>query len=177
MFKLTLVRTIPLAILRLTFYQKAQSSPNDTADSVNLVLVTVVHTNYSVIASCLTFLKPMVDSLHIGLMKNDIRIPLEQDDSTVGNNKINPFSILSGRGTNDSQKSRRGAWHPMSGGVSTSTVAATKNRDLELQRLEHHSSQERMIIKQTKTTDVSSYPRPPPSVPKQFLSGALANQP
>lgn len=144
---------------------------------MNLVLVTIVHTNYSVIASCLTFLKPMVDSLHIGLMKNDIRIPLEQDESTVGDNKINPFSILSARRTNDGQNTRRGSWNPMSGGVSISTVAATKNRDFELQGLEYHSSQERMIIKQTKTTDVSSYPRPPPKASTRFLSGALAHQP
>ena len=177
MIKLILIRTIPLAILRLTFYRKARSYPNNAANSVNLVLVTIVHTNYSVIATCLTFLKPMVDSLHIGLMKNDIRIPLEQDESTTGDKKVNPFSILSGRATNDGQNIRREPWHPMSGGVSTSTVAATKNREFELQGLEHHSSQERMIIKQTKTTDVSSYPRPPPKTSARFLSGALADQP
>ena len=147
---------------------------------MNLVLVTVVHTNYSIIASCLTFLKPMVDSLHIGLMKNDIRIPIEQDDSAGDDNKINPFSILSGRGPNDSQNTGRAPpWHPIAGGVSTSTVAATKNREFELQGLDrHHGSRERMIIKQTKPTDVSSCPRhPPPKASSRFLSGALANQP
>ena len=109
-------------------------------------------------------------------MKNDIRIPIEPDDSTGDDNKINPFSILSGRGTNDSQNTGRAPWHPMSGGVSISTVAATKNREFELQGLDHHSSRERMIIKQTKTTEVSSSPRIPPKASSRFLSGALANQ-
>lgn len=156
--------TIPLAILRLTYLANTHHSSTTAGNSVKVALVTVIHTNYSVIAGSLTFLKPVVDSLDIGLMKNDIRIPLDSEDTNVGATRINPFSILSGRTINNPPKIQRCTWNPTSGGISSSSATATAAKDPEFQLQDlkkQHSSQDRMVIKQTKTTVVSSYPRIP----------------
>ena len=158
-FKLIPTRTIPLSIIRLIYFQKARHSSSTTASSFNLVLVTTVQTNTCVIASCLTFLKPLVDSLAIGLVKNDIRVPLGPGETNVGGGRINPFSILSGRKTSKAQRLHHGTWYPTSGGKTTSDATAAKSGEFELEDLEQHGSQDRMVIKQTKTTEVSSYPK------------------
>ena len=112
----------------------------------------------------------MVDSLHIGLMVNDIRVPIESEDMTVSGKRINPFSLSNRKKTKTALNSHRQAWNPSSGGMSTSTATTAEDPDLQLQDLEQQGSQDRMIIKQTKTTDVSSYPRPPQKAYRQLSS-------
>ena len=131
--KLMKIRTLPLAIFRLIYFHKAHDFSSATANSFNFVLVTVIHTNLSVIASCTTFLKPMVDSLHIGLMVNDIRVPIESEDMAVSGKRINQFSLSSGRKTKTALDAHRPAWNPTLGGTSTSTATTTEDHDFQLQ--------------------------------------------
>ena len=162
--------------MRLIYLQKAQQSSTTTANSFNFVLVTVIQVNLSVIASCSTFLKPLVDSLGIGLMTNDIRVPLGSDDMTASVNRINPFSILGGRETNNAQDVHRGIWNLTSGGHSTSAATPANDHEFQLEDLEQHGSRDKMVIKQTKTTDVSSYPKFPPKTSTRFPSKARAGE-
>ena len=149
---------MPLVILRLTYFQQAQRYFGTAANSFNFVLVTVIHTNGSVIASCMTFLKPVADSLEIGLMKNNIRVPLGSDDTNVGANKINPFSISNGREMNRTANAYRYNWDAKPGDIFTSTATAASDQEHQLHNLKQSDSQDMMVIKQTKTTDVSLYP-------------------
>ena len=175
-FKLTQTRTIPLIILRLVYFHKAQRSSDTAATSFNFVLVTVIHTNVSVIASCLTFLKPMADSLDVGFMKNDIRVPLGSDDTNVGANRINPFSVSNGRVVNLTSNANRYNWDRNPADNFTATATAARDQEYQLQGLKQHGSQDRMVITQTKTTDVSSFPRFPEKTSRGIPSSGSAGE-
>ncbi|KAL2058162.1 hypothetical protein ABVK25_001780 [Lepraria finkii] len=97
------ITTIPLAILRVYYLNKSYHSPDTTLTSFTPTLITVIHTNYSIIASCMPFLKPIFDSLAIGLMTNAINVPIERVDESSGSrsrnkDSINPFALLGGKG-------------------------------------------------------------------------------
>ena len=109
-------------------------------------------------------------------MTNDIRVPLGSDDTTAGVNRISPFSILGGRETNKAQHAHRGFWNPTSGGKSTSAATAANDHEFQLEDLEQHGSREKMVIKQTRTTDVSSYPKLPQKSSARFPSKARAGE-
>lgn len=68
---------------------------------------------------------------------------------------------MGGRDTNNAQHVDRGIWNPTSGGKTTSAANAASDHEFQLEDLEQHGSRDKMIIKQTKTTDVSSYPKFP----------------
>ena len=109
-------------------------------------------------------------------MTNDIRVPLGSDDMTAGVNRINPFSILGGRETKNAQHVQRGTWSPTSGGKFTSAATAANDHEFQLEDLEQHSSRDKMVIKQTKTTDVFSYPKFPAKTPPRFPSKARSGE-
>ena len=134
-------------------------SSDTSIDSVNVALVTAIHTNYCIVAGCVPFLKPLIDSLAIGLMTNDIRVPVRSETSIKDRSKINPFAILSG-GKHFQTRNAYGWTRSPGSSDYTSTVTGGKHNDLELQNLDRYGSQERMIINQTKTTQVYSNPRP-----------------
>ena len=115
----------------------------------------------------------MADSLDIGLVKNDIRVPLTSDDTNVGTNRMNPFSISNGREVNNSASAYRYSWDPKPGDIFTSAATAARDQEYPLQDLKQHGSQDRMVITQTKTTDVSSYP----GVPQKASTGISSNSP
>ena len=123
-------------------------------DSVNVAIVTVIHTNYCIIAAYMPFLKPLIDSLAISLMTNDIRVLVRSKESIKDKSKINSFAILSG-GKRFQTRNAYG-WTRFPGSSDyTSTATSGKDNDVELQNLERCGSQERMVIKQTKTAEVS----------------------
>ena len=159
-FPLTRDRTIPLSILRLVYLSQASDSSDVTLDSFDAALVTEIHTNYSIIASCLPFLKPLVDALAIGLISNDIRL---REDSGNVKDKINSFGVLGDRGF---EKRNLYGWGRSQNSGNTeyiSKITAGKHNDVELRGLERYGSQERMVINQTTTTVVTSDPAPNPS--------------
>ncbi|MCJ1452317.1 hypothetical protein MMC28_002659 [Mycoblastus sanguinarius] len=151
--------TIPLTVLRLVFLYTAYHSSHTKISSFHTALVTVIYTNYCIIASCLPFLKPLVDSLAVGLMTNDIRVPIRSEDSINDKDKFNPFAILSGR--NGFKARNAYGWTRSPTSEYTSTVTAGRDNDVEFRDLERYGSRDRMVINQTKTTVVSSDPRVP----------------
>lgn len=146
-------------MLRLVYLNNVIHSPDTTIKAVNVALVTVIHTNYCIIASCLPFLKPLIDSLAIGLLTNDIRVPVRSEDSIKDKSKMNPFAILSGGKRFHTRNAYGWTRFPASSDY-TSTVTSGKENNIELANLEKYGSQERMVINQTKTTVVSSDPKP-----------------
>ena len=138
--------------------------------------MTIIHTNGSVIASCLPFLKPVADSLDIGLMKNDIQVPLGSDDANAGANRMNPFSISNGREISRTTNAHRYNWDAKPGDNFTSTAAAARDQEHQLQEFKQSHSQDRMVIKQTKTTDVSSYPIYPQKTSTGMQSKGLTGE-
>ena len=95
---------------------------------------------------------------------------------TAGVNRISPFSILGGRETNNAQRVHRGTWNPTSGGKSTSAATAANDHGFQLGDLEQQGSRDKMVIKQTKTTDVSSYPKFLRKTSARFPSKARAGE-
>lgn len=153
---LTWCRTAPLVVMRLVYLFKAYHISDITMSSFNATLVTVIHTNYSIIASCVPFLKPMIDSLAIGLMTNDIRVPVRPEKSVKNKDQTNPFAILGGKGFHTRNAY---GWTRDPTSQYTSTVTAGNENDVELGDLERYGSRDRMVINQTTTTVVSSDPK------------------
>ena len=128
---------------------KAHRSSDATSSAFDAELLTAIHANYSIIASCLPFLKPLTDSLAVGLITNDVRVPIGPDNPVTNKAKMNSLAILSGSWSH-SQHSATG---------NTATASGGKGNNVELHDLERYGSQERMVIKETKTTVVASVPR------------------
>ena len=78
---LTAARTIPLVILRLIYLFQAHGSVDSTWVSFNLSLLTILHTNISVIAACISFFKPIIDSLAPGFIGNDLHFSLDSNEA------------------------------------------------------------------------------------------------
>lgn len=137
------------------YLYKAYHSSDTRIDAVNVALVTVVHTNLCIVASCVPFLRPVLVSLDTGLITSDIRAPVRSEQSIMGISNMNPFAILTGK----KSFRRRSGWtrFPSSADY-TSTVTGGKDNDVELQFLDRYGSQDRMIINQRKTILVSSDP-------------------
>ena len=180
---LTPPRTIPLTVLRLIYLIRALRSSDFTKSSFNPELITVIHTNYSIIASCLPFLKPFLDSLAIGLMTNDIRIPINDDPTaktkaagagTVkdGNKMINPFAILTGGSRYAKRTTGYGSGWTRSI-VHTGKGAGSAEPEHELRDLERYGSRERMVINQTRTAEVTSEPRSSDPEEPKVAEGSL----
>lgn len=133
-------------------------------------MVTEIHSKYSIIASCIPFMRPLVEALAVGLVTNDIFIPEDDKSNPIKENsrrisRVNPFALRKGSWTNLTRDPHARAGHKsMSAkqGVFTSTISGGSNQvghGVELEALESskkYGSEERMVINQTKTTSVSS---------------------
>ena len=150
------------------YLYKVYHSSDTTIDTVKAALVTVLHANYCIIASCVPFLRPVVATLTIGLTTNDIRVPARSEWSIMDKSKINPFAILS-RGERVQTRNAHGWTRFPASSDFTSTVTVGQDKDTELQSLERYGSQNAMIIHQTKTTVVSSDPRFPSGSDQHIL--------
>ena len=64
-------------------------------------------------------------------------------------------------------------WDPNPGDIFTSTATAARDQEYQLQDLKQDGSQDRIVITQTKTTDVSSYP----GVPRKASTETPSNGP
>ena len=156
-------RTIPLIVLRLVYLHKALRASDKTAAYFEVELITAIHTNYSIIAACMPFLKPVVDSLSVGLMTNDIPMNTASDGSqptSSSRDRFNPFAILAGRNQEYVPK-RNSGWTKFPNSDYTSSVTAGAADGIEFRDLQPPELQHRMVIAQTKTTEVTREPRTP----------------
>ena len=104
-------------------------------DSFELAIVTVVHTNLNIIVTCFSFVKPVTDSLRTGILAGDIpehistsvpRYPLKRLGNHSGGEPTGSRDVLTSEGSSMPREGRR-SW----------------------------SSEERMIIRQDLSVDVS----------------------
>ena len=128
------------------YLYKVYHSSDTTFDAVNVALITLTHTNYCIVASCAPFLKPLVGSLAIGLMTNDIHGPVRWKNSTSDKSKVNPFAILSGEERFQTEMVHGWARSPAPSDY-TFTVTEGRDNNMKLQGLERYDSQDRMTIK------------------------------
>ena len=142
------------------YLYRVYHSSDTTIDVVKAALVTVIHTNYCIIASCVPFLRPVAATLTIGLTTNDIRVPARPEGSIMDKSKTNPFAILS-RGKRFQTPNAHGWTRFPASSDFTSTVTGGQDNNLELQWLERYGPQDVMMIHQKKTTVVSSDPKFP----------------
>lgn len=63
---------IPLAILRVVYLANANRSDDLTYTLYQAAVVTEVEIHSSIIMTCIPYLKPLWDSLQVGLMTNDL---------------------------------------------------------------------------------------------------------
>lgn len=152
--------TIPLPIMRLVYLFRVSKGLDPSPASFNATMTSVVHVNYSIIASCIPFLKPMIDALSVGLLSNDIHVPIDSDHTTttLKQKPFNPFGILGAKSANARAPST-GSKYQSSGYSATAT--ATNRNERELSDVERYGSRDRMVINQTKTTTVASKPKKP----------------
>ncbi|MCJ1426815.1 hypothetical protein MMC29_004718 [Sticta canariensis] len=64
---------IPIIIVRLVFLSAFSNSIDHPFDDFSTVLTTIVHINFSIMVSCVPFLKPVMDSLQTGVLASDLR--------------------------------------------------------------------------------------------------------
>ena len=64
---------IPIIIVRLVFLSAFSNSIDHPFDDFSTVLTTIIHINFSIMVSCVPFLKPVMDSLQTGVLASDLR--------------------------------------------------------------------------------------------------------
>lgn len=78
-------RTVPLVILRLVYIRTTYLfDPNFTWWSYPLFLVSALHANCAIILATIPFAKPIIDSLAIGVISNDVGLGLRGSRTTAG---------------------------------------------------------------------------------------------
>lgn len=64
---------IPIIIIRLVFLNDASFSSDRAFDDFNTVLLTSIHTNLSIVVTCIPFVKPIMDGIQSGILASDVR--------------------------------------------------------------------------------------------------------
>ncbi|KAL8792908.1 MAG: hypothetical protein Q9195_004485 [Heterodermia aff. obscurata] len=169
--------TLPLIILRILYIRHLTTSlPTPDADISRLLfhpcLLTSLHTNIAILAACIPFTKPIIDSMATGAISNDIANPLGwaaqsykisgSGFSTPGTAKVNHASMGFGvRARGDNVYS--GQWKGKGHGVVSSIVAnggGKNNKDVDVELEEgtnREGSTERMVIRQTRDINIVSF--------------------
>ncbi|MCJ1248559.1 hypothetical protein MMC30_005777 [Trapelia coarctata] len=95
----TNILTIPLIILRLVYIHTTYLfDPNFTWWSYPLFLVSALHANFAIILATIPFAKPIIDSLAIGVISNDIGFDLRGNRNTAGAlGKTSSYRLWGGR--------------------------------------------------------------------------------
>ena len=133
---ISLVRNIVLSALRIYYISTAQTSDPSWTD-FNIVLVTEIDMNLSVIVACIPFTKPFVDSLQGGMFNADPRI-LTPRRSSYNRRKRYGLGLFSrSGGTRSNAKSFFHTWNREWPGDTSSDmheavmVGGNMHRDLE----------------------------------------------
>jgi hypothetical protein len=142
------------------------NSSNVTMDLYPFFLFTTIHANFSIIASCLPFMKPVVEAISPGMIINHVHFGLQPAYSRKRMSKgaLNPFAVLGGREFNTgsgsgsrgrSIKDQKSSRSSMFGVRLPTHKEGLDGIELQTQR-SRDGSQDRMVIRQTRTIEVSS---------------------
>lgn len=143
-------RLVPIIIVRLVYLNAASESVDHPYDDFITVLITSVQANLSVITTCVPFIKPIIDSLQTGILASDIH--------TLTSSRHPSYALRwfeSGSGSETRAGSVFNKW-PKSNRQGNVTTATSGGLEERWEGGLHNDSEERMIIKQTKTVAVQS---------------------
>ncbi|KAL8918447.1 MAG: hypothetical protein Q9208_007353 [Pyrenodesmia sp. 3 TL-2023] len=139
---------VPLIVIRLVFINSAFNSSNHQRDDFRTVMATSIHVNLSILLSCMPFVKPVMDSLHTGILASDIHTmrPIQCSNHAVR-------WLREGRST---RSEKLGSAFELSRSriPRSYTTTAEGNEEEHGERGLSVSPQERMVIKQTTTIAV-----------------------
>lgn len=141
---------IPIIVVRLVYLNSASKSVNHPLDDFSTVMSSSVQANLSVIVSCMPFIKPVMDSLETGILACDVHTTASARKQNYALRWLGSSSAAKGdSGFNKPlKKSRQG----------NSTTATSGGYEGQRERGLSIGSEERMIIKQTKTVAINIEP-------------------
>ncbi|KAF4630594.1 hypothetical protein G7Y89_g7542 [Cudoniella acicularis] len=100
------ITTAPLTILRLIYILQPATKTDLPFSTFTAAMIMEIHTKYSIIASCIPFLRPLVEALAVGLVTTDVFMPEDGDYAMGSSNnlrtqhkkpqRINPFALRKG---------------------------------------------------------------------------------
>ena len=137
--KLTTCRTIPFVVARLVLLAQTPDGRIPSFTPSNLAIKTTVHTNLSIIAACIPFFKPIMDSLQSGIYAADLR-SLNPGGLSYGNSYPLKERAVAKLSSKDWPKSS-------SNGVSANVTSSGGGKQIT-------ESEETMIIRQQTTIRV-----------------------
>lgn len=138
---------VPIIIVRVVFLNLKSGSKDHQFDDFNLTIITSVHINFSVIITCLPFLKTIMDSLQTGFLASDIRVV---SPGHFSSHRSESYGLKSGSraGLDKTQRFKSEGY-----GYSANRAADEGEQKHQPESLDS-SSEERMIINQTTTMTV-----------------------
>ena len=170
-------RTVPLVILRVFYIHRLTSSLAEAdADTSRLLfdpsLLTALHSNISIFAACIPFARPIIDSMAVGAISNDIANPLgwvagsyPHSGSGLPKSGSKEDGRIRGFGIKSRGDHTYNGWMGKGHGVISSIVGGNgggskkEQDDLELEDgTNREGSTERMVIRQTRDIDIISTP-------------------
>ena len=89
---LTICRLLPVIITRLVYVIPAYRTHDRPFDDYHLAIATSVHINFSVLASCTPFLKPIMSNLQSGILAIDMRSQHRTSTRSPGQTRTRPVS-------------------------------------------------------------------------------------
>ena len=136
-----------MIIIRLVFLGLTRSSTDHTYDDFHPALMTSIHINFSVIFTCLPFLKNVIDNMQTGMLAGEIHV---RSPAQISGHKI-------GRSGNPAAYGLSVASAGRGGGHDHSYLASVDRERQGYNKLRFdESSQERMVINQTTTIHLES---------------------
>ena len=141
---------IPIIIVRLVYLNSASKSVDHPFDDFSTVMLSSIQANLSVIVSCMPFIKPVIDSLETGILASDVHTTSSARKQSYPLRWLGSSSGAKG----DSGYSKR----PKKSRQGNSATATSGGYEGQRERGLSIGSEERMIIKQTKTVAVRSEP-------------------
>ncbi|KAI4221145.1 MAG: hypothetical protein LQ349_007916 [Xanthoria aureola] len=137
---------VPITVTRLVYLNNASKSPNHSMVDFPVVMATTLHVYLSVIVTCIPFIKPVMDGLQTGILASNVHTTTRTQEPSLA------LSWLKGNSTGE-RSAGSPAWPGTQTQRSFATVAsgpeeAQRDRGLSV------SSQDGMIIKETKTVTV-----------------------
>lgn len=143
-------RLIPIIIVRLVYLNSASRSTDHPFDDFTTVLTSSIQANLSVIVTCIPFIKPVMDSLQTGILVSDVHTTISPR---------HPSFALRWLGSSSATRAGSGSnkW-PKNSTHGNSTTATSGGPEEDGERFTGFGSEERMVIKQTKTVAVQTEP-------------------
>ncbi|KAL9102559.1 MAG: hypothetical protein Q9163_002309 [Psora crenata] len=140
---------IPIIIVRLIYLNSSSRSLDHTFDDFATVMISSIHVNLSILAACMPFIKPVMDSLQTGILASDVH-------ATNPNPDRNPKYALRWLGSSSADRTESELITPRDSLHGSRATVTSGESGEPWQRGSSNGSQERMIIRKMQTVEVQS---------------------